>query len=413
MAASSNQSPLVLHGLSASSVVVLFVGFMLPLGLILALLLCVFGVVIVGRTHPELSTVPVPDPAAVLAYVAAVVGAFTALVVVAIALRVVVNLLGSRSVSPALWGGICWVVSAPIVMLLMGISGGVPVAEVALVLWVAVGVGGGSVLASFVVGRVLWAWGRRSALGAATNILAALVLVVVPDLALGFAPVVYDSLRNLEATSGFRRALGGMPPPALPVMAVPSVAPWRALAAAGSSGRLPGVPGSDDGAGEPGGPSGEDCYRQLTGDGCGDVWTRTHRGLGLSDPGSEDALQGAFLYVCLLRRYAPPRLCGAFALKAQGLKRDLYRYDRRRCDLDPPCPMPTPEDQTMSAEEQALLLRAECELGDRERQILELKYKRGKTDAEIAAEVGISEVHARRLRHAAEAALAEKLQRCR
>jgi len=176
-----------------------------------------------------------------------------------------------------------------------------------------------------------------------------------------------------------------------------------------------GDPGSDE-------SGAKKCYAHLVGDECIDVWNRTLNALGKHDPSTNDALQTAFIYVCMQKRYEPPGLCGAFRKKAERLRIDAWRYSRRFRDqpaeYEPACAVPSAEDQALTQEELDGLDDARRRLDDRSRRILDLKYRQGVkdvTDAAIGAQLEpkLSEVRVRVLRREAEQALERFLKRCR
>jgi RNA polymerase sigma factor (sigma-70 family) len=161
------------------------------------------------------------------------------------------------------------------------------------------------------------------------------------------------------------------------------------------------------------------CFAHLVGEKCTDVWHGTLKALGRHDPSTHDALQSAFIYVCMQKRYELPGLCGAFRKKAERLKIDAWRYTRRFRDqpaeYEPACPLPSAEEQALTQEELDLLDDARRRLDDRSRRILDLAYRQDLTDAAIGAQLKpeLSEVRVRVLRREAEQALETFLERCR
>lgn len=162
----------------------------------------------------------------------------------------------------------------------------------------------------------------------------------------------------------------------------------------------------------------KNCYDQLVGDACNDVWHRTQRVLGAHKPDTNDALHTAFLYVCVEKHYAAPPLCGAFRAKATRLKIDGWRYSRRFRDresvVEPACPSPSGEDQTVSQEELDVLDDARRRLDTRSRLILDLAYQEDLTDVAIGGllKPPLSAVRVGVLRRAAERELEGFLKRC-
>jgi RNA polymerase sigma factor (sigma-70 family) len=159
------------------------------------------------------------------------------------------------------------------------------------------------------------------------------------------------------------------------------------------------------------------CYSQLAGDPCDDVWHRTQRDLGNGNADTNDALHTAFLYVCVQKTYAPPKLCGAFRRKAERWRIDAWRRTRhfrdQPAEAEPACPLPSPEDQAITQEELDLLDDASARLDKRSGQIVHLAYWEGLTDAVIATQLGLSTVRIRVLRREAEKRLQYFLLRCR
>jgi len=158
------------------------------------------------------------------------------------------------------------------------------------------------------------------------------------------------------------------------------------------------------------------CLAQLVGKECTYVWQRTLRALGAQDPSTNDALQTAFVYVCLQKRYEPVGLCSAFWQKAKGLKIDAWRYNRRFRDqpaeYEPACAVPSAEDQALTQEELNVLDDARRRLDERSRRILDLSYREDLTDAEIGAKVKLSKDRVRTVRREAEKTLERFLKRC-
>jgi RNA polymerase sigma factor (sigma-70 family) len=162
----------------------------------------------------------------------------------------------------------------------------------------------------------------------------------------------------------------------------------------------------------------EECYADLIGAACEDVWHRTEAALERRNPTmAEDALQEAFYYVCLQRSYRPPPLCGAFRMKAGALVVDSWRYERKfRDDPDagePACALPSPEEAALTQGELDLLDAALAKIDARSRKILELTYVGGLKNDAIAKRVGLSEGRVRAERSKALRKLAQILQRCR
>lgn len=255
----------------------------------------------------------------------------------------------------------------------------------------------------FITCRALWRWSLPRPVLAGMVLMGAGVLstgtaaLVTPHLLEAAQAQPFPGQTDSEVLETIRLSL---------VEAASTGATSTAPQEVGLYGKLSSAGGNDGGGGL------QECFEQLRGPACGRVWQKAEQGFGAGDE-----IQQAFVYVCAQRQMRPPELCGSFLLKAQGLKRDAWRYDQRVESvlnrISVPCPVPTPPDEYMSRQELLLLRRARAALDERSRRILQLAYEEELTDKEIAEELGLSTVRVRVLRREAEKALKEKLQDCR
>lgn len=289
------------------------------------------------------------------------------------AFRVVVNAITGKRRSPFVWALGGWILSifseVAVTRHYVEVSG----AQVGLALWFSTGCALCSVSFALVLSRVLWSWSSRSVIGAQTVIAAAVVIVLLPIGAwAGTSQLTHKSLTPR--------------PPGVPALAA-------------------GPPTAD------GGSPYDACLAQLKGDECRGVWQRAINEFGLGDE-----VQKAFIDVCIKKELSPPRVCGAFYRKVERLRIDAWRYSRRFRDDptldDPPCALPTDDDAMMSQAELDNLDHAQAHLEHREQKIIDLAYAKDQTDAEIAAELGLSAVHVGRLRRAIQKKLKANLESC-
>jgi RNA polymerase sigma factor (sigma-70 family) len=339
---------------------------------------------------------------AMFASVAFVVLAFAAFVVGAFVLRLILNLASRPARSALKWLVVSWVLAAPVVIWISSVAVPHVGAGLGTALWLvfAFAIFGGGL--AFAAVRALWRAGQRSTSGAAAVATAALLLVVLPVAALSGLPTFVERVKRLRDTQ-------------------PSVHELFAYASTPPLGVDAGAPRSlEIEAASEGSNSGESaarvCYAQLAGKPCDDVWHRTQQVLGTRNPATNDALHAAYLYVCIQKTYAPPRLCGAFRVKAERLKIDAWRYTRRFLNqpdyTEPACATPSAEEQALTQEEINVLDHALGCLGERSRRIVHLAYWEDLTDPAIGIQMRLSAVRVRVLRREAERELAEFLKRC-
>lgn len=299
--------------------------------------------------------------------------------------RLLINLKARVKRSAALWACLGWLlIAGPFLALSSVAHGG---AKVAIGLWLATGSVLGMTWLALIIAQTLWRWSATSRLaGSGLFFTGYATLYCWGLIGSAAADVNWHAVANeLERAQS------------------------RELAASNVSGSLPTGVGPTD-AYVPPPTRAELCYRQLRGWECEDVWTRARNSFG------EDHVQTAYIYVCLERELAPPRLCGTFFKKAEHLHVDSWRYTRRFKDSptwdDVMCPLPTAEGAALSQAEIDNLDRARSGLTTRDNAILDLAYEKNLTDGQIGLIVGRSESRIRALRRKAELHLREELKEC-
>jgi RNA polymerase sigma factor (sigma-70 family) len=396
--------PLVLRGLSGLGVLVLLLQWLLPLAG-----LATFSVLVNGARALGADASATLDEARVASSLV-VAGAFALFVVGAVVLSRILNMLaepGAKPRSGLAWGALAWLIALPAELLVSALAADLDGAKVGVVLWASVLCALVAVWLAMTFAGALWRLGGRSTAGAAGIAIAALLLVVIPDAALGLLPTVLEQLQAADnPLMPIQRAFASGAPSAAGLR--------RGGGSVGSNGDLGTVLALASGDG---GDELHACYDELVGDGCEQVWQRARNALAGRDRQPEDALHGAFLYVCASRKMRAPASCGTFWLKAYGLSTAALQYThyyRDEPNFPPPtCPMPTPDTQAMSQQELDLLEHARAQLPERSRYILDLAYRDGLTDAQIGAKLGLSTVRVRVVRREAENELQGKLQDCR
>jgi RNA polymerase sigma factor (sigma-70 family) len=345
---------------------------------------------------------------------------FGGFVVGAFLLRFFLNLATRSARSPLKWLGVSWTVAAPVVIFTSAIvdPGHGPALGSCLWLGFACALTGLWIVAA--AGRALWTAGQRSASGATAVITAALLLVVIPGATLAALPRFRAEAKKIEATRPRVHELFAQPP----------TAASQPASQTSDASSLPGAEDEDEKTFEVGRQGraaltshgvesdATACFEMLSGPACSNVWGRTKQMLeNLDRANADDALQAAYLYVCLQNSYEPEKLCGIFRDKAKWLVIDSWRYTRRFRDEpdagEPACGLPSPNDAAMTQQERDVLDDAFKRLDERSRRILTRKYVGGLTDPAIGKELGLSRHTVRALRGDALKALKPFLQRCR